>query len=262
MEFGVEDTILNLERVGHTSSLMFPRKISDILPEWYFRAPTGDDALKMHCILQGRGYFINEIMSARNRGVSGSWSEKMRESKSKRLEHWEGSVSMWESIDDITQGKYKPFIEQRMQIVEKGLNTNKYSDEAGQALAVKYGQENFDIFIQNTLSYIQEKAFDHIAIFGTANVSIAIYEHLKEGGVRIDFFLDNYKEGLLNNETPIEHPNLIRELDGHLLIIMGVLGEHSTGIEKQLFTYNNTIHILSQQDLNVEDGRGETVGRP
>jgi len=59
----------------HTSSLFFRTDLMATLSRWISDALGDDYVIKLHALGNGKIYYIHEIMSVRQKGFSGSWSE-------------------------------------------------------------------------------------------------------------------------------------------------------------------------------------------
>ena len=93
-----------------TSSILYRRDILADPPQWFYQSPVGDYPLSIICASQGFVGYIDEIMSAYRRGVSGSWCDVYERDKQMRTESLLKFDQLFEEIDQYTAGKYAAII--------------------------------------------------------------------------------------------------------------------------------------------------------
>jgi Glycosyltransferases involved in cell wall biogenesis len=244
-EFYVEEALNQHPVSGHTSSLVFPKKIIDHVPEWYDKVIVGDYPLKLICTSLGYGYYINEVMSVRLRGVKGSFNERVINNPQKRIEFIEKVIEILRYFDEYTEGKYSRLIEER---IKKFMKLKDIW--SGKEYAELYGCVNFAQLMEKMMSYIRVNDIEKIGIFGTEFTGRMIHEYLARNHIEIEMFLDNRKYGITIGNIPVNHPRALSDNEAVLdLIINSVVGEHSEKINKQLREFNKNIKILSKSDL-------------
>lgn len=75
--FNAKDAILNGGGFMTTNSMVFRTEYVKKLPDWYFKAPTGDFVTSLILSSQGKVAYFDDIMSVYRRNVPGSWSANM-----------------------------------------------------------------------------------------------------------------------------------------------------------------------------------------
>jgi glycosyltransferase involved in cell wall biosynthesis len=114
----IEDIILNKFKC-HTSSIFFRTKITKEFPEWYYKVLTGlDIPFILLASSIGKIYFINEIMSVYQNGVTGSWTfeqkKKLSSDESWRQKFEIAYLEMYKNFDKFTKSRYTKVIQERI----------------------------------------------------------------------------------------------------------------------------------------------------
>jgi glycosyltransferase involved in cell wall biosynthesis len=108
-----EDVIFGLDDF-HTSSLFVRADLFPSLRGLVLDMSGADYTLKLRALGQGKIYYIHEIMSIRQKGVSGSWTE-IRANRERAAEHWRAEyernhLAMLMEFDAYTEHKYASLI--------------------------------------------------------------------------------------------------------------------------------------------------------
>jgi glycosyltransferase involved in cell wall biosynthesis len=114
----MEDIILKNILV-HTSSIFFRTKITKEFPEWYYNLLPGlGNPLVLFASSIGKIYFINEIMSVYQNGVTGSWTfeqnKKVSSDESWRQNFEIAYLEMYKNFDKFTEYRYTEAIQKRI----------------------------------------------------------------------------------------------------------------------------------------------------
>ena len=95
-----------------TMSFLYPRRILENLPDWYFDAPAGDNALKLLATSYGYAYYMNEAMCTYRFNVAESVTTKWKEETTQQtLERCNGFIKMLNDFNEYTNKKYDNDIE-------------------------------------------------------------------------------------------------------------------------------------------------------
>ena len=102
----------------HTSSY-FIRKST--LNDWinektdFMKYMNGDLSLLRFCLLHGSFYYMDEVMSCRRRGVSGSWSARwVQGDKQVRLKHYQNLIIGERKFDEYSAYRFHEYIQQHL----------------------------------------------------------------------------------------------------------------------------------------------------
>jgi len=102
----------------HTSSLFFRTDLMATRSRWLVDGPVDDNVVKLHALGNGKIYYINEIMSVRQKGMSGSWSEMraIREATEEAYgaDYERNHLAMLMQFDVYTERKYASLIHRRI----------------------------------------------------------------------------------------------------------------------------------------------------
>lgn len=79
--------------------------ITKNLPDWFYQMAVGDYPLKVISAHYGKIYYIDEIMSVYQKGVSGSFTER-HATILKEAEREKGELILYSYLDDYTGHKY------------------------------------------------------------------------------------------------------------------------------------------------------------
>lgn len=112
-ELDIREFILGGGMFIGTNSILFPKKIIDDLPTWFFDAHAGDYPLQIFLANYGKAYYIDETMSAYRVNVQGSWTNRVYFSYEQRIEHFKRVAKMLDEINEYTEYKYNKEVEIR-----------------------------------------------------------------------------------------------------------------------------------------------------
>jgi glycosyltransferase involved in cell wall biosynthesis len=106
----VEDIILKRKNF-ETSSFFIRAEIAKNLPDWYKTAPVGDVPIKLIAAEIGKVYYLPDIMSVYQKGLTGSWSDRKEKSKlesgmANRKEFEKEYIQMFKNFDAYSNYKY------------------------------------------------------------------------------------------------------------------------------------------------------------
>jgi len=91
---------------------MIPKFVLDNPPEWFFRAPVGDNAIKLLASSYGYAYYINEAMCIYRFNVPDSATTKWRlENKEALIKRCNQFIEMLDDFNKYTNYKYDSDIE-------------------------------------------------------------------------------------------------------------------------------------------------------
>lgn len=83
-----------------TSSFLFRKELYMPMPEFFRKAPTGDEPLKFYLAAHGEVYYFDRVMSVYNRMSLGSWSAKFEiESFERRKAYYIGYINFFKELD-------------------------------------------------------------------------------------------------------------------------------------------------------------------
>lgn len=91
------------------SSMAFPSRLVKKLPDYYVDCPVGDTPLQLMAAAEGRGYYMDEVMSAYRVGVAGSWTTegKNGDYEGKQRVYYERMKKVYEEFDLSTDGRFR-----------------------------------------------------------------------------------------------------------------------------------------------------------
>lgn len=112
-ELDIREFILGGGMFIGTNSILFPKKIIDNLPTWFFDAHAGDYPLQIFLANHGKAYYMDETMSAYRVNVQGSWTNRVYFSYEQRIEHFKRVAKMLDEINEYTEYKYNKEVEIR-----------------------------------------------------------------------------------------------------------------------------------------------------
>jgi|WetSurMetagenome_2_1015567.scaffolds.fasta_scaffold73041_3 glycosyltransferase involved in cell wall biosynthesis len=90
----------------HTSSLFLRAHLVGKMPDWFSKMPVADFPMKVICAQMGKIYYIDEIMSVYQKGVEGSFTDRVVASESQEAEREKGELMMYSYLDDYTGSQY------------------------------------------------------------------------------------------------------------------------------------------------------------
>jgi len=106
-EFFPEDKFFFMGGVDvPTASIFIRGKYLKNLPEWYYKFPVGDMALKAYLSCKGRVGFINEVMGVRRLAVPGSWNDRVRGNKKREISYLEEMISALAEFNKYSDSRY------------------------------------------------------------------------------------------------------------------------------------------------------------
>lgn len=112
-ELDIREFILGGGMFIGTNSILFPKKIIDNLPTWFFFFFSGDYPLQIFLANHGKAYYMDETMSAYRVNVQGSWTNRVYFSYEQRIEHFKRVAKMLDEINEYTEYKYNKEVEIR-----------------------------------------------------------------------------------------------------------------------------------------------------
>jgi glycosyltransferase involved in cell wall biosynthesis len=105
--------ILSHRAIFHTSSIFMRTEIFGRLPEWFAQVPVGDYPIKVVSAYLGKVYYIDEIMSVYQKGISGSYTDRKRISKMEGAWYYDlekAHSKMYANLDEYTGYQYSEVI--------------------------------------------------------------------------------------------------------------------------------------------------------
>lgn len=84
----VEEMIENGGEFCPTASLLFRKKLKEEAPQELFKQYVGDYPLQLYMTIMGKVYYFDHKMSAYRTDIPGSWTETIKDLKSKRNKLW------------------------------------------------------------------------------------------------------------------------------------------------------------------------------
>jgi len=109
---------------GHmypTASAVYRKKFVESPPDFYFNAPTGDDALILVLLQYGYFYYINEVMAVHRKNVPGSWNDRVFNVKEKYISFYKEKNNMLEEFNIYTNYIYQDAVKKRKMINNRAL---------------------------------------------------------------------------------------------------------------------------------------------
>lgn len=104
-ELGLEE-ILEKGLIFPTASLFFRKESFVNIPQFYINAPIEDEPIKLLCLSQGKGFYMNEPMCVYRKNYPGSWNATVKGQKEKRLLHHNAKKIMYDQFNLYTNNKY------------------------------------------------------------------------------------------------------------------------------------------------------------
>ncbi len=101
----------------HTSSMIFPARLIDDLPEFYFNAPVGDYPLTIFLGLKGQVYYIDEFMSAYRNNTPGSWTDRILMNKDNFIQHNNQIINMLDEVNSFSNYNYDNAVKKAKKLV-------------------------------------------------------------------------------------------------------------------------------------------------
>lgn len=113
-----------------TCSMVFPRKIIENLPSWFFNAPIGDLFLSINCAMAGKVYYFDKLMSVYNVTTS-NWSANIIGDVNfrKRFDFRMKIIELLKRTNVETSNRYDNEINHLITANIKALLTDKYDNQ-------------------------------------------------------------------------------------------------------------------------------------
>lgn len=117
-DYYVEEIIKKGGGLFSTNSFFERRSISMNKPLFYYTSPVGDYPTMIHSSLNGYVHYMSDNMSAYRIGVSGGWSEKIKNDTEKRSKHAKALIDMLDEVNEITNNKFNDTIQFKKKEIE------------------------------------------------------------------------------------------------------------------------------------------------
>lgn len=117
--FGMPEVILGSGAFMPTASIVFRRKIVELLPPWYYDMPVGDTFFQIYAALEGGALFVPHNMAVYRRFVAGSWTEKC-----KAADTWRSLITSYTTSLKLFRHSYpehSQVVEYRIALLQKQL---------------------------------------------------------------------------------------------------------------------------------------------
>lgn len=135
--FELKDT-LEKGLVFPTASIFTKRSILINEPSFYTEAPVEDEPIKLLCLLNGYGYYMNQKMCVYRKNHNGSWNKTIKGNKEKRISMHNKKIQMYEEFNLYSNKKFEDSVMKAIKIEKfniimanknyKELNKEEYSD--------------------------------------------------------------------------------------------------------------------------------------
>lgn len=112
--FTTVDMILGEGGMFATNSIVFPTKLTNNMPDFYFNAPVGDYPLVIYLSLMGDVFYIDKCMSAYRVMAMNSWTSKIQGNIGEEIKHNQLIENMLNEIDEYTKFAYSDAIKKRI----------------------------------------------------------------------------------------------------------------------------------------------------
>lgn len=127
--FTPDEVIMGGGGMFATNSMLFPRKIIQDMPSFYFNAPIGDYPLTIFLSLKGNIFYMNDFMSVYRVSAKNSWTSSMQKAPKKIVEHNNRIEKMLNEIDEYTNYKYTEVIKKHILENEFCIHLSNYDLE-------------------------------------------------------------------------------------------------------------------------------------
>lgn len=123
-----------------TSSFLFRKDVYMEMPQFFRKAPTGDEPLEFYLAERGNVYFLDRVMSVYNKMTADSWSVRFLKNDFKKMAvYYSGYIDLFREIDRHTNYVRHDFfgdcIQERIRRASVYILSNSTSyDEAGKLL--------------------------------------------------------------------------------------------------------------------------------
>lgn len=108
--FTVEEIIKGGGGLFLTNSMFYRSELDKQRPNFLLNSPVGDYPLTINLALQGKVYYITDIMAAYRTGDNNSWTAREASNKVKKIKHFDKINEMLEEINCYTNYKYSEAI--------------------------------------------------------------------------------------------------------------------------------------------------------
>ena len=108
--FTIEEVIKGGGGLFLTNSMFYRSEFDRQRPDFLLNAPVGDYPLTINLALQGKVYYMTEIMAAYRTGDSSSWTAREISNIDKVMKHFDKIDEMLEEINKYTNYKYNETI--------------------------------------------------------------------------------------------------------------------------------------------------------
>jgi len=139
--FPIKDVIIQGGRFYKLVSAIVNRSIFNTIPDWYIQSPVTDSALSLLAALNGRIYYLNEVMAVYRLNVSGSWSESVAHNTKAYEEHFLKLMRTRKMADKSTHYSYHKYFSKRISMnIMEILLTSKILKKEFQKIKNDYFQ--------------------------------------------------------------------------------------------------------------------------
>jgi glycosyltransferase involved in cell wall biosynthesis len=169
------DMILGGGYFVSTTSLLYPRKLMENPPDFYFNASVGDYPLQIFLASKGYVFYMDEVMAAYRIGVKGGWSQwqlRGNDKRKKQINHANKVIDTLNNFNVFTDYKYADAVNKKIVYYEfkksllikevKSIRSNEYFKKLNlkRKIAV-YIKIYFPSFYQRLFkNYIEELIYD------------------------------------------------------------------------------------------------------
>lgn len=108
-----EDVIFAGGAAFATNSLLFPKRLLENVTYFNMGIEVRDYPLAIYLALQGKVYYMDEIMSVYRVGVKGSWTNRKFSEIDKKIEHYREIADMLDEVNRYSNYKYDSVIQER-----------------------------------------------------------------------------------------------------------------------------------------------------
>ena len=112
--YPVEDVICKGGKFYKVVSAVIRQDVFLDPPDWYLQATVGDWAVSLLAAMQGRIYYLNDVMAVYRSNVPESWSEMMYRNPEIYKEHLFQSMKIRKMANDTGDQKYEKFFGMRI----------------------------------------------------------------------------------------------------------------------------------------------------
>ena len=259
-----------------TSSFVFRKDLYMLMPEFFRKAPTGDEPLKFYMAGQGNIFYFDRVMSVYNKMSPGSWSLNFEnEDYEKQKEYCTGYISFFEQLNKYFENKYADLFawcikerirrlllyiliiyNNREKAIEK-LNDLKNACDLKWKIYIENKKSVFDVLDTDILNRVlKENVHDkEVFVYGAGTLAERNIVQIKKCGYRISNIIisDNqaYKEELCQCKV-IYFSDFLKQNKKNYIIIVAVGNEFAheiinclkdSGITEYLWLYRNICEV-------------------